>query len=121
MGAYLIVDVEDLLSRLQHRSFAIDLHDLATHLRGNAALAAGLFSPDALKAVAVADWTKYKNSGNASIEQVFEGVGFETFNIPDRRHIGSQSRAPRRYGPIPRFAGAWGSESAGSGDRKSVV
>lgn len=87
MGAYLIVDVEDLLSRLQHRSFAIDLHDLATHLRGNAALAAGLFSPDALKAVAVADWTKYKNSGNASIEQVFEGVGFETFNIPDRRHI----------------------------------
>jgi hypothetical protein len=87
MGAYLIVDVEDLLSRLQNRAFAVDLHDLATRLRGNAALAAGLFSPDALKAVAVADWTKFRNSGNASIEQVFEGVGFETFNMPDRRHI----------------------------------
>jgi hypothetical protein len=81
------VDVEDLLGRLQNRAFAVDLHDLATRLRGNAALAAGLFSPDALKAVAVADWTKYRNSGNASIEQIFEGVGFETFNIPDRRHI----------------------------------
>lgn len=87
MSAYLIVDVEDLLGRLQNRAFAVDLHDLATRLRGNAALAAGLFSPDALKAVAVADWTKYRNSGNASIEQIFEGVGFETFNIPDRRHI----------------------------------
>ncbi len=87
MSAYLIVDVEDLLGRLQNRAFAIDLHDLATRLRGNAALAAGLFSPDALKAVAVADWTAYRNSGNAAIEQVFEGVGFETFNMPDRRHI----------------------------------
>src|SRR4030042_1514638 len=85
MSAYLIVDVEDLLNRLQNRAFAVDLHDLATRLRGNAALAAGLFSPDALKAVAVADWTAYRNSGNASIEQVFEGVGFETFNMPDRR------------------------------------
>ncbi|MCC7449973.1 MAG: NYN domain-containing protein [Anaerolineae bacterium] len=87
MGAYLIVDVEDLLSRLQNRAFSVDLHDLATRLRGNAALAAGLFSPDALKAVAVADWTKFRNTGNASVEQIFEGVGFETFNMPDRRHI----------------------------------
>ncbi len=87
MGAYLIVDVEDLLSRLQNRAFSVDLHDLATRLRGNAALAAGLFSPDALKAVAVADWTKFRNTGNVSIEQIFEGVGFETFNMPDRRHI----------------------------------
>jgi NYN domain len=87
MGAYLIVDVEDLLSRLQNRAFSVDLHDLATRLRGNAALAAGLFSPEALKAVAVADWTKYRNTGSASVEQIFEGVGYETFNMPDRRHI----------------------------------
>ena len=57
MGAYLIVDVEDLLGRLQNRAFSVDLHDLATRLRGNAALAAGLFGPEGLKAVAVADWT----------------------------------------------------------------
>ena len=51
MAAYLIVDVDDLFARLQTRSFAVDLHDLATRLRGNAALAAGLFSADALKAI----------------------------------------------------------------------
>src|SRR2546423_8942313 len=87
MGAYLIVDVEDLLGRLQNRAFSVDLHDLATRLRGNAALASGLATPDQLKAVAVADWTKLRNAGNSSIEQVFEGVGFEAFNMPDRRHI----------------------------------
>jgi hypothetical protein len=87
MAAYLIVDVDDLLSRLQNRAFAVDFHDLATRLRGNAALAAGLASPDALKAVAVADWTKHRNTGNMSLERIFEGIGFETFNMPDRRHI----------------------------------
>ncbi len=87
MAAYLIVDVDDLISRLQNRSFAVDFHDLATRLRGNAALAAGLATPDALKAVAVADWTKHRTTGNASLERIFEGIGFETFNMPDRRHI----------------------------------
>lgn len=86
MSAYLIVDVEDLLGRLQSRSFAVDLHDLATRLRGTAALAAGLVSPDALRAIAVADWSKYGNSGS-SVEQIFAGVGFETFHMPERKHI----------------------------------
>jgi hypothetical protein len=86
MSAYLIVDVDDLLSRLQSRAFSVDLHDLATRLRGTAALAAGLYSPDSLRAVAVADWAKYRASGS-SAEQIFEGCGFETFHMPDRRHI----------------------------------
>ncbi len=86
MSAYLIVDVDDLLGRLQSRAFAVDLHDLATRLRGTAALAAGLFSPEALKAVAVADWVKHR-SANSNVEQIFEGVGFETFHMPDREHI----------------------------------
>lgn len=86
MSAYLIVDVEDLLGRLQSRAFSVDLHDLGTRLRGTAALAAGLATPDALKAVAVADWTKYQASGS-SIEQIFEGIGFETFHMPDRKHV----------------------------------
>ncbi|MEP7287127.1 MAG: NYN domain-containing protein [Chloroflexota bacterium] len=87
MAAYLIVDVDDLLTRLQTRSFAVDMHDLATRLRGNAALAAGLISPDALNAIAVADWERYRTSGNASIERIYEGVGFETFNVPSRSHF----------------------------------
>ena len=87
MAAYLIVDVDDLLTRLQTRSFSVDMHDLATRLRGNAALAAGLISPDALNAIAVADWERYRTSGNASIERIYEGVGFETFNVPSRSHF----------------------------------
>jgi hypothetical protein len=84
MSAYLIVDVEDLLSSLQSRSFAIDLHDLSTRLRGTAALAAGLANPDMLKAIAVADWSKYTGS---TVEQIFEGVGFETFNVTERKRV----------------------------------
>ncbi|MBX3064034.1 MAG: NYN domain-containing protein [Anaerolineae bacterium] len=84
MSAYLVVDVEDLLGSLQNRSFAVDLHDLATRLRGTAALAAGLSNMDMLKAIAVADWAKYTG---ANVEQVFEGVGFETFNTADRQRM----------------------------------
>ncbi|MBX3083494.1 MAG: NYN domain-containing protein [Anaerolineae bacterium] len=84
MSAYLIVDVEDLLGSLQSRSFAVDLHDLANRLRGTAALASGLANPDLLKAVAFADWSKYNNS---TVQQIFEGVGFETFNLTDRKHM----------------------------------
>ncbi len=88
MAAYLIVDVDDLLKRLRERGFSIEMHDLATRLRGGAALAAGLLGPDELKAVAVADWSAYRQTPNgASIEHTFESVGFETFNMPDRQHI----------------------------------
>src|SRR5258708_3473335 len=87
MAAYLVIDVDDLLTRLQTRSFAVDMHDLATRLRGNAALAAGLFSPDALKAIAVADWDKYRISGGGSLEHIFEGVGFEAFSVSSRAQI----------------------------------
>lgn len=82
MSAYLIVDVEDLLGSLQNRSFAVDLHDLANRLRSTAALAAGLVSADMLRAIAVANWGKYAGT---TVEQIFEGVGFETFRISDRK------------------------------------
>src|SRR4051812_45796736 len=84
MAAYLVIDVDDLLTRLQTRSFAVDMHELATRLRANAALAAGLFSPDLLKAIAVADWDRYRVTGNASLEHIFEGIGFETFSVSNR-------------------------------------
>ncbi len=86
MAAYLIVDVDDLLERLH--GVAIDTHDLAIRLRSGAALAAGLLGPDELKAVAVANWSAHKQRPNgASVESIFENVGFETFNMPDRQHI----------------------------------
>ncbi|MCC7205659.1 MAG: NYN domain-containing protein, partial [Anaerolineae bacterium] len=87
MSAYLIVDVGDLLRRLQSRAFAVDLHDLANRLRSAAALAAGLPSTDSLKAIAVADWNDFQVS-NPTVEQIFEGVGFEMCNIPDPDHLG---------------------------------
>src|SRR5579871_2507562 len=90
MAAYLVIDVDDLLTRLQTRSFAVDMHDLATRLRGNAALAAGLPNPDALKAIAVADWEKYRSTGNATLERIFEGVGLETFTVASRPQIVDQ-------------------------------
>ena len=86
MTAYLIVDVGDLLSRLQSRAFAVDVHDLANRLRSTAALAAGLPSPHTLNAIAVADWTAFQASGS-TVEQIFEGVGFETFSVPDPHYI----------------------------------
>jgi len=56
MAAYLIVDVDDLLHRFSSRGINVDLQELAVGLRGGAALAAGLFSADSLKAVAVSNW-----------------------------------------------------------------
>jgi hypothetical protein len=88
MSAYLIVDVDDLLDRLREHGLSIDTHDLATKLRGGAALAAGLLGPEELKAVAVANWSVYGQKPNmAAIEHIFQSVGFETFNMPDRQHI----------------------------------
>ena len=88
MAAYLIVDVDDLLRRLQGRMTSIDYHELAAKLRSGAALAAGLLGPDELRAVAVADWTALRTLPNGTAVQVtFEAVGFETFNVTDRQHI----------------------------------
>lgn len=84
MSAYLIVDVDDLLARLQRRSFAVDYHDLANRLRRTAALAAGLANPDSLNAIAVANW---ESEQFATLEQVFVGVGFDTFSVPDPKYI----------------------------------
>ncbi|HRE49666.1 MAG TPA: NYN domain-containing protein [Aggregatilineales bacterium] len=80
MSAYLIVDVDDLLTRLQQRAFSIDLHELATRLRSSAALAAGLPNPDALRAIAVANWS---SDANLAAEQIFYAVGFEIFDVSE--------------------------------------
>lgn len=85
MSAYLVVDVDDLLGRLQRRAFAMDPYELALRLRSAAALVAGLPNPDALKAIAVAQWSVYQSSG-ASTEQIFDAVGFETFDVPNAQY-----------------------------------
>jgi hypothetical protein len=90
MPAYLIVDVDDLLQRLESRGVALDIHTVAAALVNSAALAAGLKSPSDLIAVAVADWNRYRRpSGVAgvSVQQVFAGEGYELFNVPERKVV----------------------------------
>ncbi|NDJ76942.1 MAG: NYN domain-containing protein [Chloroflexi bacterium] len=90
MTAYLIVDVDDLLQRLESRGVALDIHTVATTLLNSASLAAGLGSPEDMVAVAVADWNRYRRpSGSAgvSIQQVFASEGYDLFNVPDRQFV----------------------------------
>ena len=90
MTAFLIVDVDDLLQRLETRGVALDIHTVAAALLNSAALAAGLGSPEDLVAVAVADWNRYRRpSGSAgvSVQQVFASEGYDLFNVPDRKFV----------------------------------
>jgi len=90
MAAYLIVDVDDLLEHFRSRNIAIDLQELAVGLRGGAALAAGLVSVDRLKAVAAANWKKYRQQKlrtGADPQYVFKAAGYEIFDIPHRESL----------------------------------
>lgn len=90
MNAYLIVDVDDLINRLETRNLALDLHDVATTLRNGAALAAGLSHADELIAVAVADWNKQRSKprrGGSNVQQLFVTNGYDTFNVPERAFV----------------------------------
>lgn len=87
MIAYLIVDVDDLLQRLDARGVTLDIHTVASALINSAVLAAGLQTKEDLSAVAVADWNRYRRpSGSAgvSVQQVFASEGYDLFNVPDR-------------------------------------
>ena len=87
MTAYLIVDVDDLLQRLESRGIAQDLSSVARTLITSAALAAGLGSPAELMAIAVADWNRYRRpsaTAGVGVQQVFAGEGYDLFNVPDR-------------------------------------
>ncbi|MBE0691336.1 MAG: NYN domain-containing protein, partial [Anaerolineae bacterium] len=91
MAAYLIVDVDDLQEHFRKRGIALDLQELAVGLRGGAALAAGLVSPEKLRSVAVADWTVQKaprKTGNALDPQIiFRTAGYDTFQAPERADL----------------------------------
>jgi hypothetical protein len=90
MTAYLIVDVDDLLQRLESRGVAQDLSSVARTLINSAALAAGLGSPSELMAIAVADWNRYRRpsaSAGVGVQQVFAGEGYDLFNVPDRKVV----------------------------------
>ncbi|NWG18054.1 MAG: NYN domain-containing protein [Chloroflexi bacterium] len=83
MAAYLIVDVDDLLQRFKSRGISVDIQELSVGLRGGAALAAGLFSADSLKAVAVADWSRHGSAGK-NYQRVFKAAGYDVFDMPRR-------------------------------------
>jgi hypothetical protein len=86
MAAYLIVDVDDLLQRFTSRGISLDLQELAVGLRGGAALAAGLFSADSLKAVAVANWSAHGNTGT-NFQRIFRSAGYDVFDMPRRETL----------------------------------
>ncbi|HVO44281.1 MAG TPA: NYN domain-containing protein [Aggregatilineales bacterium] len=87
MSAYLVVDVDEFLERVNSRFLSIDLYDLATKLRSNAAMAAGLSSPTDLKAIAVADWDAHRTPSGQPIQHIFDTVGFKACNVLDRDHL----------------------------------
>ncbi len=90
MTAYLIVDVDDLLQRLESRGVVMDIQTVATTLLNAASLAAGLGSPEDLMAIAVADWNRYRRpstSAGVSVQQVFANEGYDLFNVPDRQMV----------------------------------
>lgn len=83
MAAYLIVDVDDLLKFTAEHG--VDLQELAVALRGNAALAAGLYDTTNLKAIAIADWrTELDGDWQVEPEAMFRSVGYEVFDADDR-------------------------------------
>ncbi|MCY3779245.1 MAG: NYN domain-containing protein [Chloroflexi bacterium] len=83
MAAYLIVDVDDLLRFTSQNG--IDLHELAVALRGNAALAAGLFDTSNLRAIAFADWRSYPVEENqVEPEALFRSAGYDIVEVEDR-------------------------------------
>lgn len=90
MKAYLIVDIDDLIDRLDARNLALDLHDVAMSLRNGATLAAGLSSADQLVTVAVADWSRRRTKtgrGTSNVQQIFVTNGYDTFNVPERAFV----------------------------------
>ncbi|MEO1442316.1 MAG: hypothetical protein AAFV33_18090, partial [Chloroflexota bacterium] len=81
MAAYLIVDVDNLVLQFETRGIAVDFQELAVGLRGGAALAAGLMTPEKLRAVAVANWDAYDEDTSRNIDPkfVFHAAGYDTF------------------------------------------
>ena len=90
MTAYLVVDVDDLLQQFQQRGISVDLQELAVGLRGGAALAAGLMSPEKLKAIAVANWAQYLDRSlglSPHTQRVFKAAGYDIFDMPLRASL----------------------------------
>ena len=101
MAAYLIVDVDDLLKFTAEHG--VDLQELAVALRGNAALAAGLYDTTNLKAIAIADWrTQRGGEWQVEPEQMFRSVGYEIFDADDRSCLPDcLLEGPFRHDPAP--------------------
>lgn len=98
MAAYLIVDVDDLLRFASLNG--IDLHELTVALRGNAALAAGLFDTSNLRAIAFADWNSHSVDENqVEPEALFRNAGYDIIDVDDRSTL--PQRLIMQYFSIP--------------------
>ena len=85
MTAYLIVDVDDLLKRLENQGAAKDFYEIVSKLRTSASFAAGLPSPEALRAIAVGNWAMINAKPETiTLQRSFESAGFEIFHLPER-------------------------------------
>ncbi|MCS6835508.1 MAG: NYN domain-containing protein [Anaerolineae bacterium] len=86
MAAYLIVDVDDLIQRFKARGMSVDLQELSVGLRGGAALAAGVPNASLLRAIAVADWSKYAGAV-PDPQTVFRATGYDLCEAKSREHL----------------------------------
>jgi hypothetical protein len=84
MAAYLIDG--RFTRRFNSKGISLDLQELAVGLRGGAALAAGLFSADSLKAVAVANWSAHGTTGT-NFQRIFRSAGYDVFDMPRRETL----------------------------------
>ena len=92
MAAYLIVDVDDLLQFALGKG--IDPRELVVAVRGNAALAAGLFETAMLKAIAVGNWDWVKENWSPTDDkwtvdpaENFISAGYEILDVKDRDQL----------------------------------
>ena len=92
MAAYLIVDVDDLLQFALGKG--IDPRELVVAVRGNAALAAGLFETAMLRAIAVGNWDWVKdnwppNDDKWTVDPAenFISAGYEILEVKSRDQL----------------------------------
>ena len=92
MAAYLIVDVDDLLQFALGKGIAP--RELVIALRGNAALAAGLFETAMLRAIAVGNWNWVDEHWPQADEDwtvdpatEFVNAGYELLEVEDRSQL----------------------------------
>ena len=92
MIAFLIVDIDSLLTQIDERGLTVSLQEIAVGLKGGAALAAGLGNFENLQAVAVANWDHDRINNplipqDSRIDVIFRIAGYDIFNVTRRADL----------------------------------